>query len=84
MKYQFSTCSYDLDIETSTNISFIIHLHQVLTNVNMFQARLIRFKLSFDRGATYVFPLMFLLFNVGYWTVYLVIMPHYIQFGKEP
>ena len=45
------------------------------------QAKLTRFKLSFDRAATYVFPFMFFLFNAGYWTVYLVIMPNFIQYG---
>ena len=47
----------------------------------LFQAKLTRFKLSFDRAATYVFPFMFFLFNAGYWTVYLVIMPNFIQYG---
>ena len=51
-----------------------------LNSVN-FQAKLTRFKLSFDRAATYVFPFMFFLFNAGYWTVYLVIMPNFIQYG---
>jgi len=45
------------------------------------EAKLTRFKLSFDRAATYVFPFMFFLFNAGYWTVYLVIMPNFIQYG---
>lgn len=46
------------------------------------EAKLTQFKLSFDRAATYVFPLMFILFNIFYWTVYLIIMPHFIQYGK--
>jgi len=46
------------------------------------EAKLTQFKLSFDRAATYVFPLMFILFNICYWTVYLVIMPDFVQYGK--
>jgi len=46
------------------------------------EAKLTRFKLSFDRAATYVFPLVFILFNICYWTIYLVIMPNFIQYGK--
>ena len=50
--------------------------------IYFFQAMLIRFKLCFDRAATYVFPFVFFLFNAGYWTFYLVIMPQYIHHGK--
>jgi hypothetical protein len=32
--------------------------------------------MNLDRGATYVFPALFLLFNCCYWTVYLVIIPN--------
>jgi len=42
------------------------------------EAKLSQFKLSFDRAATYVFPLLFIAFNIFYWTVYLIIMPYFI------
>ena len=48
------------------------------TFLEIFQAKLSQFKLSFDRTATYVFPLMFIAFNMFYWTVYLFIMPMFI------
>lgn len=35
------------------------------------------FKLNLDRGATYLFPLLFLTFNLCYWTFYLVVIPSY-------
>ena len=35
------------------------------------------FKLNLDRGATYLFPILFLTFNICYWTVYLVVIPSY-------
>eukprot|EP00090_Calanus_glacialis_P009961 TRINITY_DN18345_c0_g1_i1.p1 TRINITY_DN18345_c0_g1~~TRINITY_DN18345_c0_g1_i1.p1 ORF type:complete len:466 (-),score=107.54 TRINITY_DN18345_c0_g1_i1:448-1845(-) len=44
---------------------------------NRVEANLNLFKLNLDRGATYLFPFLFLLFNCCYWTVYLVIMPRY-------
>merc|ERR1719362_2047391 len=43
------------------------------------EAKLSQFKLSFDRLATYVFPLLFFTFNLCYWAVYLVIMPYFIE-----
>ena len=48
-----------------------------------FQAKLSQFKLSFDRAATYVFPLLFLSFNIFYWAVYLLIMPAFIQVDRD-
>ena len=38
-----------------------------------------KFKLSFDKAATYVFPLLFGAFNICYWTMYLFIMPYFIE-----
>ena len=35
------------------------------------------FKLNLDRGATYLFPILFLTFNICYWTFYLVVIPSY-------
>ena len=52
-------------------------------NKNDFQAKLSQFKLSFDRAATYVFPLLFLSFNIFYWAVYLLIMPAFIQVDRD-
>ena len=43
------------------------------------QANLNLFKLNLDRGATYLFPFLFFCFNCCYWTVYLGIMPRYLQ-----
>ena len=51
--------------------------------ISTFQAKLSQFKLSFDRTATYVFPLLFLAFNVFYWAVYLLIMPVFIQVDRD-
>merc|ERR1719510_1721812 len=47
------------------------------------EAKLSQFKLSFDRAATYVFPLLFLSFNIFYWAVYLLIMPAFIQVDRD-
>ncbi len=33
--------------------------------------------MNLDRGATYLFPCLFLLFNISYWTFYLIVMPRY-------
>merc|ERR1719397_1026568 len=41
------------------------------------EANLSLFKMNLDRGATYLFPFLFLCFNLCYWTVYLVIIPSY-------
>jgi len=41
------------------------------------EANLNLFKMNLDRGATYLFPCLFLLFNMCYWTFYLVVMPKY-------
>jgi len=46
--------------------------HRIEANLNLF-------KLNLDRGATYLFPFLFLCFNCCYWTVYLGIMPRYLQ-----
>ena len=35
--------------------------------------KLTKFKTNLDRGATYLFPLMFSLFNLFYWSYYLFI-----------
>ena len=40
----------------------------------MFQMRLNQFKTSLDRGATYLFPLMFCIFNLVYWAYYLFVI----------
>ena len=42
-----------------------------------FQANLNLFKMNLDRGATFLFPCLFLMFNFCYWTFYLVVMPKY-------
>ena len=42
-----------------------------------FQANLNLFKMNLDRGATYLFPCLFLLFNISYWTFYLIVMPRF-------
>jgi len=42
----------------------------------MAEANLNLFKINLDRGATYLFPCMFALFNICYWVHYLVIMPN--------
>ena len=56
---------------------------ELVNNFNNFQAKLSQFKLSFDRAATYVFPLLFLSFNIFYWAVYLLIMPAFIQVDRD-
>ena len=58
------------------NFKLIIYMS---TNFILLQANLARFKLSFDKAATYVFPMLFICFNVCYWTVYLIIMPYFIE-----
>ena len=35
------------------------------------QMKLTQFKTNLDRGATYLFPLMFCIFNLSYWSYYL-------------
>ena len=55
------------------------HFLYIETKQIKFQAKLSQFKLSFDRLATYVFPLLFFAFNLCYWAVYLVIMPYFIE-----
>ena len=34
-----------------------------------------------DKRSLIIFPAVSILFNAGYWTVYLVIMPNFIQYG---
>ena len=38
------------------------------------QTELNEFKTKLDRGATWLFPLVFLLFNLFYWSYYLVVI----------
>jgi len=45
----------------------------------MAEANLNLFKMNLDRGATYLFPCLFGLFNICYWVHYLVIMPSYFH-----
>jgi len=36
--------------------------------------RLNQFKTNLDRGATYLFPLMFCVFNFSYWAYYMFVI----------
>lgn len=49
----------------------------IYSDVTTIKVNLNLFKLNLDRGATYLFPILFLTFNICYWTFYLVVIPSY-------
>ena len=49
----------------------------IYTDITTIKVNLNLFKLNLDRGATYLFPILFLTFNICYWTIYLVVIPSY-------
>ena len=46
----------------------------IINMIHDFQEKLTKFKNTLDRGAFFLFPLLFLLFNSVYWTLYLTVM----------